>query len=408
MRNPATDALLKKYIVSSESRPGRTGPAGGLDSWDVGECLVMPPPRGWLLGNIFCRGFVSSLLAGGGVGKTALRYTQLISAALGRSLTGEHVFQRCRVLILCLEDGTEELMRRIQAVLIHHGINQSDLTGWLFAKALGSADGKLMGMDEKGRLVRGALADTLNNEIVGRRLDLVCLDPFVKSHAVEENDNGAIDQVMQILTDLCTEHNISIDTPHHNSKGTADPGNADKGRGASSMTGAGRLFYTLAPMSTAEAKNFGIPERDRRLYIRMDAGKVNPCRATDAVWFRLVGVKLGNGTDLYPNGDEVQTVEPWTPPDTWAGLNNHLLNRILDDIDAGLDGTPYSGAKQAGEARGAWTVVTRHAPDKSPGQAKEIIKTWIANGVLVETDYVDKWRKSAKGVRSDPAKRPTI
>jgi RecA-family ATPase len=52
---------------------------------------------------------MSSLLADGGVGKTALRYAQLLSLAIGRSLTGDYVFQRCRVLIVSLEDDSEEL-----------------------------------------------------------------------------------------------------------------------------------------------------------------------------------------------------------------------------------------------------------------------------------------------------------
>src|SRR5206468_2093606 len=124
--------------------------------------------------------------------------------------------------------------------------------------------------------------------------------------------------------------------PHHMAKGSADPGNANRGRGASAMKDAARLVYTLTPMAPEEAQGFGIPEADRRRLIRMDAGKVNICPAGDAKWFRLVGVPLSNGTDLYPHGDEVQTVEVWTPPDTWAGMNHHLLNQILNDIDAGL------------------------------------------------------------------------
>jgi AAA domain len=78
-----------------------------LGEWDAGDDHESIPPRGWLLGNVFCRRFVSSLLADGGVGKTALRYAQLMSLAIGRSLTGEHVFQRCRVLIVSLEDDVD-------------------------------------------------------------------------------------------------------------------------------------------------------------------------------------------------------------------------------------------------------------------------------------------------------------
>jgi hypothetical protein len=49
----------------------------------------------------------------------------------------------------------------------------------------------------------------------------------------------------------------------------------------------------------------------------MDKGKVNVTPpARKAVWFHLVGVNIGNASDCYPHGDEVQVAEPWFPPDT--------------------------------------------------------------------------------------------
>jgi len=64
-------------------------PVDRLGEVDAGDVIGKPPPREWLLGNIFARTFMSSLLADGGVGKTALRLAQLMSLAIGRSLTGE-------------------------------------------------------------------------------------------------------------------------------------------------------------------------------------------------------------------------------------------------------------------------------------------------------------------------------
>ena len=63
---------------------------------------------------------------------------------------------------------------------------------------------------------------------------------------------------------------------------------------------------------------------------------------------QLVGVQLENGNDEYPNGDEVQTVEPWGPPKTWDGLSSETLNAALTKIDAGMqNGQRYSGAPTA-------------------------------------------------------------
>src|SRR5262249_22255960 len=113
--------------------------AGPLGEWDAGDDTELPPPRGWLLGNVFARGFISSLFAEGGTGKTALRYAQYLSLAVGRSLTGEHFFQRCRVLIVSLEDDANELRRRILAARLHHKVDLSEVRGWLFLDAPGSS-----------------------------------------------------------------------------------------------------------------------------------------------------------------------------------------------------------------------------------------------------------------------------
>ena len=69
--------------------------------------MTTTSPREWLLGNTFCKKFLSSLIADGGVGKTALRIAQIGSLATGRSITGEHVFRRCRALILSFEDDRD-------------------------------------------------------------------------------------------------------------------------------------------------------------------------------------------------------------------------------------------------------------------------------------------------------------
>jgi hypothetical protein len=367
----------------------------------------MTEPRGWLLGNIFCRRALSSLLGDGGVGKTALRHLQLLSLATGRDLCGEHVFQRARVLIVSLEDNEDELRRRIRAAMLHHNISYDDLGDWLWLCAPG-AKGLKLATVQNGMLVNGKLGSLLEETIVERRIDVLSLDPFAKCHAVPENDNIAIDKVATMLTQMAVRHNIDVDAPHHVAKGPADPGNADKGRGASSFKNDARLVYTLNRMTPQEAEGFGVTEAERRFLIRMDSGKVNIAPpAWDAKWFRLVGVRIGNATELYPHGDEVQTVECWTPPSTWAGLSHVLLNQILNDIEAGMaNGERYSAANAADE-RAAWKIVRRHAQEKTEKQARSIIRTWLRTGLLYENDYQSPERgEPCKGLYVNATKRP--
>jgi hypothetical protein len=105
-------------------------PAPPAEIWSDDDDFI--EPRGWLLGNTFCREFLSELIGDGGTGKTALSVVQYLSCATGRKLIGEHAFQRCRVLIICLEDGRDELRRRLRAARLHYGISAADLVGWLY------------------------------------------------------------------------------------------------------------------------------------------------------------------------------------------------------------------------------------------------------------------------------------
>jgi AAA domain len=387
---------------------GRERNTAGLGEWNAALDIDKPPPRGWLLGSSFCRKFISSLLADGGTGKSALRILQALALVTGRPLTGEPVFQRCRVLIVSLEDDADELRRRILAARLHYNIPLSELDGWLFLAAPGAKAGKLMIMNGRGQIVDGQLRAHLEATVEAKAIDCVVMDPLVKTHSVEENSNSAIDGVAQLLSDLAAKYNMAVDVPHHTSKGAGDPGNANRGRGASALIDAVRLAYTLTRMSEQEAQTFNIPEAERRQYVRLDRAKTNLVPLSGAAtWFKLVGVRLGNVTEMYPNGDEVQTVEPWTPPETWAGMDNALLNRILTEIDHGmLDGTFYSAASNA-RTRAAWKVVCRLAPQKTEKQAREMIQTWIKTGVLDEREYQNPvTRKFATGLYVDDAKRP--
>ena len=367
---------------------------------DAGEDAAPISPRGWLLGNTFCRCFISGLLAQGAGGKTALRIAQALALATGRQITGEHVFLRCRVLIVSLEDNLDELRRRVRAARLHHGISAEDLKGWFFLWA--PAGSKVAEQREGSRaVVPGELERLLRTEIIERQIDLVMIDPLVKAHGCEENDNTAIDAVAIILARLAADLNCAVDTLHHERKGAADAGDSNRGRGASSFRDAARLLYTVTGMTDAEREQFGLTEAERRSLIRLDSAKVNISPPSiEARWFRIVGVPLGNGTELYPRGDEVPTVEPWVQPDLWREITATVANDILDQIERGpSDGRRYSPAKQTPDDRAAWRVVQERCPTLSEKQCKAVIVQWTKAGMLESRDYLDPLlRKSRAGL----------
>jgi RecA-family ATPase len=372
-----------------------------LGAHDLGDVdLDNIPPRQWLLANIFCLTFLSSLIGAGASGKTALRIVQALAVAIMRSLTDEHVFRRCRVLYLSLEDNFDEARRRFKAAMLHHKVTQEEVKGWLYIatpKGLRLAEVSRFGTPQIGPLHAALIA-----EIEKIRPDLVIFDPFIKSHSLGENDNSAIDYVTTLLVELADKYQFAIDAPHHERKAiTREVGDADRGRGASSFKDAGRLVYALTPMTDDEAKLLGVTPEERRLLFRVDSTKVNIAPpSTKAVWFRLVGVKLGNASKQYPSGDEVQTVERWYPPDIWQALDREKAMAVLQDIDRGLsNGQRYSSKPQAKPERQAWRVVMRHCPALGEGQCKQAVKVWLENGVMAEEPYPDPVeRKERQGL----------
>jgi hypothetical protein len=384
--------LHSKPGTAPRRQPPPPEPAVDLGEWDAGDDDQPIAPRGWLLGTLFCREFLSSLLGDGATGKTAFRITCALSLATCRALIGEHVFERCRVLYLSFEDGREELRRRVRAAQLHHKISNVQIKDYLFLAAFSRSDVKLAMQRRNGDVTAGKLGKAIEEVIIRRGIDVVILDPLIKTHGVQENDNNALDFVAELLSDMATRHGIAVDVPHHTRKGgQSDPGNADIGRGASALKDAGRLVYTLTKMTEAEAGSLNVSDTDRRLLIRMDSAKVNIAPpAKSARWFKLVGVEIGNGTDLYPHGDTVQTIECWTPVDIWEIVTTIVANRILDRFaDGPAPGRRYSAHGSAGLDRAAWCVIREVCPSLNETQCSEVLATWLTNGVLREEKYRD-------------------
>jgi hypothetical protein len=367
-----------------------------FDAADIlGEVI---PPREWLLGTTFCKQFTSSLIGTGGVGKTAVRIVQALAVATGRNISGEYVHKRAKVLFLCFEDGIAELKRRVQAAMIHHKVTDEQVRGWLLFATI--AGHRLFEAGPRGDRVPGTLGSWLRARIDTRHPELIILDPFIKTHGLEENDNSGIDAVCTLLSQISIEHNIAVDYLHHIRKGAAEPGNADAGRGASAAKDAARLARTSTPMSKEDGELFGVSEQDRVALVRLDDGKVNLApKSPDAMWFRLVGVSLGNGTLEYPNGDNVQTAERWYPPMVADVVTVDVGNCILDRIDEGPEpGRKYSPAFQSKD-RCVIPAIVEICPELTEAQAKHLIATWLKNDVLRAQDYHDtKDRKQRKGL----------
>src|SRR5262249_2311735 len=147
----------------------------------------------------------------------------------------------------------------------------------------------------------------------------IVMDPFAATFIGAENSNETMNRVMRIWKDdVAVPTRCAALINHHFRKGSAQPGEADAFRGGGAFIGVVRMAYSLTTMTEKEATLFGITDPvDRAALFRLDDAKLNMAAAGRERWYRIVAVKLGNKdiSSLYPEGDTVHTIEPWTPPD---------------------------------------------------------------------------------------------
>jgi hypothetical protein len=229
------------------------------------------------------------------------------------------------------------------------------------------------------------------------------VDPFVRSHRLEENVNEQIDFAAALWGQVANKANCCVLLVHHFRKGGVS-GDATAFRGASALIDAARSALSLASMSEDEAKRLGVDIDDRWRYVRVDNAKLNLAPPPEStLWLKLIGEDLGNAANGRPS-DREQAVERWKPPTAWAGMPWSMVMRVIDKIDAGPgDGEFYTPSPRAKD-RWAGVVLVDDAC-KTEAQAKAILKEWMANGVLEEGQYFSpKQRKQTACIRANLAK----
>jgi hypothetical protein len=353
-------------------------------------------PRKWVYGHFLIERFLSVLGAPGGTGKTAYAISVAMAVALGRPLLAEPVHRPGNTWIYNLEDPRDEILRRVYAACLHHKVAPAELAGRLFIDS--GRDRALVVADRApdGSVVATPIVEPLVAELIARGVRLLVVDPFVKSHRLEENKNEQIDFAATLWNRVAELANCAILLVHHFRKG-GTPGEADAFRGASALVDAARAAVALSVMSEKEADRLGLEPDQRRFHVRADNAKLNLAPPpSEAVWLRLESVAL-------PNGDHVQAVRRWEPPSPWGDLPMKLIVQILDAIAAGRpNGDLWSPRKEAKDGWAGRVLVDMAA--LTEGQAVEILRQWTDNKLLTVEEFMTAARKPRQGFKVDAAK----
>jgi AAA domain/Bifunctional DNA primase/polymerase, N-terminal len=352
------------------------------------------PRRAHLYGKHYTRKFVSATYAPSGIGKSGLALVEAVAMAAGRDLLGIKPVAPLRVWYWNGEDPQDEIERRIAATCLHFNVNEQEVRSRLFYDNGRDTRIIIAAPSKNGTLIAEPVENGLIDALKGGEFDVLTLDPFVSVHKMNENDNGAMDDVTKTFARIADRANAAVELVHHTRKTGGAEVTADDGRGASSIGGTARFIRVLNRMTEDEGAKAGVDDGCHRLYFRgFDDKRTHAPPATKSDWFRLVSVPLGNGSGG-PNDDQdyIGVPEPWVWPDPLENVTVANLREVQTAIAAGR----FRANAQATDWAGiAVARVLRLDPTNKAHKSKisALLKMWIANGMFVVVEGVDDKRR---------------
>jgi len=339
------------------------------------------PRRPWAVPGYLMRGSVTVLSGQGAGGKSSLVVRWTINAATGQAIGQFIPSAPLKVVNYNTEDDRDEQQRRYSAALKASGHDPDVMQDII---RCGPEDvGTLFERDQAtGRITPTAAMAQLEELCVSIAADVLFCDPLAELHNAEENDNTAMRAVVAAFRSLAKRLKIAVVILHHDRKGNSSPGDMDRVRGASAISGAVRVMLTLTTMTEEEADKLGINPEERRRHFRIDGAKSNYAPTQEAEWWRLAAYEI-------ENGEQIAACMPWQAPSPWAGLQWDQITKIIAEIEAGPG---RAGALWMVDKKGAfWAghVLMKHS-SLNEKQAGVLLKAWEANGVLQHEPFTNE------------------
>lgn len=364
------------------------------------------PRREFAFGTHYIRKYVSVTVSPGGLGKTSNGIVEALSMASGKALVGIKPPQRMRVWLFNAEDPRDEMERRIMAACIHYKLKPEDIEGYLFLDT-GREQELVIAREDKrtGVKVVEPIVEAIVEQIRANAIDVKIVDPFVSTHAVNENDNGAIDKVAKLWAHIADKTNCAIDIVHHLRKVADREATVEDARGAVSLIGAARSVRVLNRMSEDQATAAGVPKDERFSYFNVHQGKSNLTRMdAGQTWRRLESVPLGNGRGLSRPQDHAGVVTEWR----WPGseeIVETVTDEQLEHIKTLVDNGSYKEGNRAKNWVGQAVAYALELDMEDEGNRKRVnmlVKALMKEGELVKSEEKDPVRReTAAFVRSN-------
>lgn len=336
------------------------------------------PPRPWAYGRFLLFGSAAVIGAVDGGGKGAIAVVIMLSVITGKPLLGETVWKTGPVAIVTYEDDATEWQRRIAAACKHYDLDYEKVLGNI--RFIHRTTGRITFGRHGENGVEFPDHDGILEQLAAFRPILLIVDPFNHAHALEDgNSNALVARVAGEMTGIAQAAACAVLVLHHLRKGAN--GNPDDLMGATSLRATFRSCRILARMAPELAEQMKIADPWR--YIRVAGSKENyappPERGT---WYRLEGVALDNGTEAYPEGDNVAVATTWAPRKLFNSMDTAALRAVFEALRSVVHG-PTRQAKHTPWA-GLPLVDIGGRTDR---EAAQIVAQWLKEGTLTKGDY---------------------
>jgi RecA-family ATPase len=233
------------------------------DSKTASELLARgaPPPRRWLIEDLLPAGEVGLLIGAGGAGKGHLLQLLALMLSSGPEFAGFHVPAPVKTLFVSLEDGMDELHRRLDAAVRERDGRGFSTTPWRdHLPSVTYVD--LRGIHSTGvALDDRRFLDMIAARATGLGVDLIVLDPITRmlSREIDVNGQGGASRIHAAADWLTKTTGATILMTNHVSKaGMSRAPGEDRGAAASSgnhlLTDLSRMVLRVVPLSKQEAK----------------------------------------------------------------------------------------------------------------------------------------------------------
>lgn len=368
---PILKSMRKKVGVpdSGDTSPAPLPQAKKLPVSELGEIdLDEIKPRELVYGRHYIAGVFSLTIASGGVGKSMLVILEACDMAnLGK-----------RVLLLMLEDDTSEVKRRIMACIIHHGLDAATV-GKNLIILTDEATLTIAGVEQQKPIAIDV--DLLRDTIKEYTPDAVIIDPLVRTHQMNENDNGQMNFVATLFTSIARQTNTSLMLVHHARKGSDNVARGERSRGASALMDASRNVRELRPLSDKDASNLNIDDDFIQEFIAIDHTKASYTAHAQTCYMRKVAIDLPAGRFGTQNA---ATVEEYVPEKFEDIITDEHREHIKTMVSlARTTERPYVQKPRAGSR----DIYADAASDLKIGKAcvKWLVNDLIKNGDLIKS-----------------------